>query len=259
MGKIFKDFIKKNKYFLVGILFIIFLFVVLEICLKMFDVKEYVMPSVSKILSSLWDLLGKKSFYVNLSNTLLRILVCIALSIIIGVVFGLIGGLNPYFNACITPIMVIIKSIPVLAITLIILLNFTPQETPIVIGVMMGTPIIYSSTTFGIKSIDKDLYEMAKLYKVSVFKKLFKVYIPLASPSILNGIETCGGLCIKAVISAEILCLTVDSIGRGMQIASANMYTDTPILFAYCLVAILLSLIFEIAIKIITRALLKWK
>ena len=259
MGKIFKNFLKKNRYLFVGILFLIFLFVVLEIYLKIFNVENYVFPSISEVLSTLVKLLGKKYFYVRLSNTLGRIIICLTLSIIIGVVLGLIGGLNPYFNACITPIMVIFKSIPVLAITLILLLNFSSQSTPVIIGFMMGTPIIYSSTTFGIKSIDKDLSEMLKLYKIPFYKKLFKVYVPLSSPSIFNGIETCGGLCIKAVISAEILCLTVDSIGRAMQNASANMFTDTPILFAYCLVAIILSLSFEMIIKVITKLLVKWK
>lgn len=253
-----KSIIKKNKYLLTAILFFIAVLCVWEIYVKVNKIQDYVFPALSDVLKSLIDLMKQRTFYKKIGFTCLRILKSMILSAVLGLVIGLIGGLNKFFRACLKPIIACLKSIPVMAITLVVLIIFGGEETPVVIGFIMAFPITYSQTVFGIENIDKEIIEITKTFKGSFIKKFARVYVPLSTPSFLQGLQVSGGLCIKAVISAEIISFTVNSIGMAMYVAKSNMFTDTPILFAYCFVALFLSLIFDGIIYLLKKALVRW-
>ncbi len=254
------SFWNKNKYLIISTLFVLALFLIWELVVVIFKVDYIVLPRFSLVAKEFVFLLGKGDFYSRLLGTFIRVIMALGFAIIIGVILG-IFAVNRYIRACLRPIVATIKSLPVMAITLIILLQFDKQKAPLIIGFLMAFPIMYNSTIFGIDSIDKSLIEISKVYDTSLKNKVFKVWTPLMMPSVFSGIETSGGMCIKAVISAEILCNTLYSIGQAMHIAKSNFFEakDMAILFAYCLVAILLSLILELLIKLISKPILNWK
>ncbi len=259
MKRLLTNFWRKNKYFITAVLFVILLLALWEIIVKVRGTKGYVLPAFSVVVKEFFLLFESSAFYNQLLGSLERIFRALFWSVLLGVILGVFSGINAYIKACLKPIVACVKSIPVMAITLIILLNYGKEKAPSIIGFLMGFPIVYKHVVFGVENIDKKLVEMTKVYKVNRFNRLFKLELPQVLPSLFAGIETAGGLCIKAVISAEILCYTVESLGLAMHIAKSNMFTDTPILFAYCLVAILLSLAFELIIKLIEKAVIRWK
>lgn len=255
-----KSFWDKNKYLIISALFVLALFIIWELVVVIFKVDYIILPRFSLVAKEFVFLLGKGDFYSRLLGTFVRVIMALGLAIIIGVILG-IFAVNRYIRACLRPIIATIKSVPVMAITLIILLQFDRQKAPLIIGFLMAFPIMYNSTIFGIDSIDKSLIEISKVYSTRLKDKVFKIWTPLMMPSVFSGIETSGGMCVKAVISAEILCNTLYSLGQAMHNANANFFEekDMAILFAYCLVAILLSLMLEFVIKLIAKPILKWK
>ena len=256
----FKSFFNKNKYFIVSICFVLILFVLWELVVKLFNIPFYVLPKFSNVTKAFFDLFGQRAFYQALGGTLLRILITLILAILVGVSFGFLS-VNGYIRACFRPLVASIKSVTVMAITIVIFLATDRERAPLIIGFLMAFPIMYNHTVLGVDSIDVKLIEMAKVYKVSKKDMLFKIRLPQVLPSIFTGIETSGGMCVKAVISAEILCYTVNSIGLKMHILKTNFASeqDMATLFAYCLVAVLLSLLIELVVKIVAKGVLKWK
>jgi len=254
-----KNFWDKNKYFLISVSFVLTLFALWELFAVIFKVDSFVLPKFSAVLKEFFLLFKNSAFYRQLLGTLSRVLIALSLAILVGVFLGICSA-NRYIRACLRPVVATIKSIPVMAITLIILINFDKNSAPFVIGFLMAFPIMYNATILGIDSIDKELVEISKVYSVSVKNKVFKIWIPLMLPSVFSGIETSGGMCVKAVISAEILCYTINSLGLAMHVAKSSLEPkDVAILFAYCLVAILLSLAIEFIVKLISKPLLSWK
>ena len=69
------------------------------------------------------------------------------------------------------------------------------------------------------------------------------IYIPQALPFFKSGCTAALGLCWKAGIAAEVIGMPVGSIGERLQ--QAKVYLDTPDLFAWTLVIVLISLLFE--------------
>lgn len=254
----FNAFLKRNKYTVTAVIFFIAVLGFWEIYVKAKKIEDYVFPAFSDVIRELKNLFSNKKFYLKLNGTLLRITKSLLYSVVFGGVFGLIGGLNKYFKACLKPFIALMKSIPVMAITLVVLLSFGKQDTPIVIGFLMAFPVVYSQTVYGVEHIDKDLIEVTDTMSGSFFKKLTDIYVPLTLPDFLQGLSVSGGLCIKAVISAEIISYTANSLGHAMYIAKADMFEKTPELFAYCLVALLLTLIFEFVVYLLKKLLIRW-
>ena len=202
-------------------------------------------------------LFGKKTFYVNLGNTLLRCVIGFACSFALGFVLGIIGGKKPVFNAIMKPITSFLKTTPVMAITLIILVWFRTVITPVIIGFIMVFPIVYASTADSVAAVDPKLLQMAKIYDFGNKDKLRYLYFPEIAPVIFSTLSTTFGLNVKAVISAEILAYTTHSLGISMYLAKADIFEGTPLLFAYVFVAVIIAAIFELIFTLIKRKVCK--
>ena len=109
----------------------------------------------------------------------------------------------------------------------------------------------YDDTTDGITvddghpidEIDKELLEAARVYRLSFSKKCRALFLPSLEPYFISGIKSSIGLSWKAGIAAEVLCKPALSIGTNID--DTRIYLETPELFAWTAVVIVLSLIFE--------------
>ena len=111
----------------------------------------------------------------------------------------------------------------------------------------MVMPIIYQSTYNGLDSIDKELSEVAEVFKFSAGKRLMLLTLPTLKKFLPASIITASGLAWKSVIAAEIIAYTKRSIGQGINDAKYNM--DTPTVFAWTVVIILFSILLEWVVK----------
>ena len=87
------------------------------------------------------------------------------------------------------------------------------------------------------------LLEAARAYRFSAGKTARLVYAPSALPYFAAGCSTGMGLAWKAGVAAEVLCRPAWAVGT--QIVQARDYLETPSLFAWTLVILLLSLTLE--------------
>lgn len=141
------------------------------------------------------------------------------------------------------PLMLSIKTIPVASFIILVLLWFSSSDLSVVISFMMVLPVIYTNTLQGIKSTDNELIEMSKVFNFSLIKKIKYVYLFQVYPYFKSGVLIALGLAFKSGIAAEVIGLPKNSIGE--QIYNAKIYINTVDLFAWTLVVVLLSLIFE--------------
>ena len=74
---------------------------------------------------------------------------------------------------------------------------------------------------------------------VEPLRRALRVALPQLLPAFLNGCELALGLCWKAGVAAEVIGMPKGSIGERLQ--QAKVYLDTPDLFAWTLVIVLVS------------------
>lgn len=139
--------------------------------------------------------------------------------------------------------MAVIKSTPVASFIIIALIWISSKNLSIFISFLMVVPIIYTSTLKGIEEVDKSLLEMAKVFKVNRIKKIRYIYFPEVMPFFISAATVSLGLCWKAGIAAEVIGIPTGSIGERLY--QAKIFLSTGELFAWTIVIIFISVIFE--------------
>ncbi|MCK5731675.1 MAG: ABC transporter permease subunit, partial [Tenericutes bacterium] len=179
--------------------------------------------------------------------TILRLLVGLLFASLFGFLLGIIAGFRKNFAIFLNPFVTVLRTIPVISITVILLIMFGFSLTPYIITFLMLFPLIYQSTYGAITSIDKELIDVYKLEDNNFFTGLRYCYLPLISKNIRTALLQSLGLGIKVLVMAEYLSQTKKSIGAELYLAKVNLQYDE--VFAWTLLLIILALAFELLIN----------
>ena len=138
---------------------------------------------------------------------------------------------------------VVIKSTPIASFIILTLLWIERDIIPIFIITLIVIPIVWSNISAGIRSVDRNLLDVSKVYSFSLTKKILRLYIPSIFPFFLAACKASLGMAWKAGISAEILSTPKDTIGTELYFSKTYFSTDQ--LFAWTLTVIVLSFVIE--------------
>ncbi|ENK1243377.1 ABC transporter permease subunit [Clostridium botulinum] len=210
---------------------------------SLFINNEILLPTPKKVFETLIILGAKKYFWLSVFKSIVRVVIAITISIVLGISLGIIAGTNIFIEELLEPLVVTIKATPVMSIIIIALVWFKSSNVAIFTSILMCFPIVYTNVLAGIKSVDKNLIEMANLYKVKNKYILTNIYIPSIKPYIISGILMCLGIGWKVSVASEVLSTPKYSIGLNLLNAKATLATEE--LFSWTIVVVLLSLIFE--------------
>ena len=141
------------------------------------------------------------------------------------------------------PLLGVLKSTPVASFIILALVWVKTTWLATVISFIMVLPLIYANVREGIDSADRQLLEMARVFRLSRRKTFRYCYLPAILPFFLSAVSSALGFAWKSGIAAEVLGRPARAIGS--QIYDSKIYLETPDLFAWTLVVILLSVLLE--------------
>lgn len=208
---------------------------------------ELYVPAPISVLKTLSVLICKLDFWQSVYASIARTLIGIIISILLGIVFGAICSVSKFMYDLINPLVIVIKTTPIMSFIIIALVWFSSNNVNIFICFLMCFPLIWTNVIEGIKNVDESILGMAKLYKVKRLVVFNKIYVPCVLPYFSAACISSIGLGWKASIAAEVLSNPKHSIGG--QLYNAKLYMDSSELFAWTFVVIVISIIFESLFK----------
>lgn len=217
---------------------------------------DYLIPSFTDTMASLWDCLASGGFWLAFANTLGRTFLAFAISFALAAAIAIPAVLSKAVRAFVNPVMSFLRTLPTLAIILILLIWTNPKVAPVIVTVLILFPMIYSQIIASAGGIDEGLSEMARVYNLSRRDRILKIYLPLISPNILSQTGANISLGLKVMISSEVLANTYKSLGGMMQ--TAKLYLEMPRLAALTIVAVVIGLILDAALSQLERVTFKW-
>lgn len=203
----------------------------------------YLLPSPVSTLQSLFALMGEGRFYASVGLSLARVAGGFALGAAAGTLLGLLTGFSGLARELLSPLRGLLKVTPVASFIILVLLWLGSGVAPLFAIFVMVTPLIWASVDAGVRAADKNLLEMARLFRMPRGKALLHIYVPSLLPQYLAACTTALGFAWKAGVAAEVLAHPALSIGQGLYASKLDI--ETPELFAWTLVTILLSMAFE--------------
>lgn len=208
------------------------------------------LPTPLQVLRCWAALAGTPAFWQTAVVSIGRILLGVGCAVVLGTVLAVLTSRSRLLNALIAPAMTAMQATPVASFTILVLIWVDRNYVPVLICAMMGLPIVWSSVSSGIRMTDPQLLEMAKVYRLSRFHTLRRIWVPSVMPFFRTACCSALGLGWKAGIAAEVLTVPRRSIGR--MISESKLYLLTEELFAWTLTVIVLSLLLQ---KIMLRLL----
>lgn len=195
-------------------------------------------------------------FYLSLAATVARSLVAFALAALMSALTASVAQICRPLKLFLRTLVGILRSIPTISIILLLIIWTNSTLTPILVALVVVYPTLFASITAALEGIDPALEETAKIYAVSLPKKLIKIYAPLVAPNFLENAASAISLNLKLVIAAEVLSQTVGSIGLMMQLS--QMYFETGRLLALTVAVVAVAAILEGLVRLIKRATCSW-
>lgn len=211
--------------------------------------EEILLPSPLLVFKRFLDLLVQKEFYLAILSSIGKIMIGFVISIFFGLILAFISYKSNLFYDFINPIILIFRSIPLASLIIFLLFWVKSTNLSILVSFIMAMPIIYTNSYVGLKSIDKKLIQMADIYKIKEIDRLRSIYLVKTKAFIKSSIISTSGLVLKAGIAAEVIGLPDNSIGKSLY--NSKIYLDMPSLLAWTLAILILSFIFESALKLI--------
>lgn len=235
--------IKSSIVSLISILLLLFIWKAAALGVN----SEIILPSPEATFKDLLNIVKSRDFFSTVFATIFRVALAFAFSCIIGIIYGIITGFSRLLNSLFKPILIVIMSAPIISFILLALIWFKADNVPIFAAFLITFPIIAINVREGIKNVDPKLIEMAKVYRVKQRRILTDIYFPSIASYLVAAISTAVGIGWKVVVTAEVLSQPQYAIGTRLQ--NSKIYLETSSVFAWTVVAVVLSFIFERIIR----------
>ncbi len=216
-----------------------------------------IIAAPSAILATAWQLTVTGVLIPDLLVSLARVLVGLAIGISAGVAFALVAGLSRRGEDAIDPPMQMLRAVPLLGLTPLLILWFGISELPKITLVALASFFpVYITLFAGIRSVDPKLIEAARVFGLDWWGIVRTVILPGSFPAALVGIRQALGIAWLSLVVAEQI--NADQ-GIGHMIMDARDFLRTDIIVVGLLVYALLGLATDAIVRVIETRALRWR
>lgn len=205
--------------------------------------KMLLLASPISALLRLLQLAGTVGFWQAVAASAARILGGFLLSCLLAVVCGALSVRFRRVGELLAPLVAVVKAVPVVSFIILALIFFDARNLSVFIAGLMVFPPVYLNVRSGIAGADRQLLEIARVFRVPWHRTVWNVYIPAVLPHFRSAAALGLGLCWKSGVAAEVIGLPAGTIGERLY--TAKIYFETPDLFAWTAVIVAVSVGFE--------------
>lgn len=200
---------------------------------------EMFLASPLQVLQRLGVIWRTPGFSGTLLFSALRVMGGFLCAFILGTALGILAGRAPWLETLLWPYVVTIKTVPVASFIILCLVWFSFTKLTILISFLIAFPVIYTNVLQGMKSMDPEMLEMARVYRVPWRRQLYYLYLPGLMPFLTSASGVSVGMAWKAGVAAEVIGIVNGSIGEKLY--ESKIYFENADLLSWTIMIILLS------------------
>ncbi len=155
----------------------------------------------------------------SLSMTTLAIVATsVVLCVIFGLPLGLLAGKSDRFEMAIRPVLDTMQTIPAFVYLVpVVMLIGIGNVSGVIVTIVFALPPIIRLTSLGIRQVNASVVEAARAFGASPRQILLKVELPLATPSIMAGLNQTIMMALSVVVIASLIAVK----GLGNEVLRA--------------------------------------
>ena len=251
--------IKKNRIiiwtFRTGILFLIIFFWELFARLEIID--SFITSSPSRIIKTLQSLLESGELFKHISVTLFETVAGFLIATILGSLIALILWWSETVRKILDPYIVVLNSLPKIALGPIIIIWFGAGTNSIIfMAVLISIIITILTMLSGFLSTDSSKILLLKSMGAKKNQILTKLVIPQSIPTFINMLKINVGMAWIGSIMGEYL---VSRAGLGYLIIYGGQVFKLDLVMASTVILCLLAAVMYFIVAMIEKFAIKWK
>jgi NitT/TauT family transport system permease protein len=216
----------------------------LELAIRGFGIKTYVLPKPSLVGSVLFHHFNV--FWPAVKVTLKELISGFAIGAAIGLFLAALITQFPFVEKIITPYILLLVTTPIIALVPLLMLRYGYGSTPRIIACALATgPMVMINSATGFRRTDLAKIALARSYGASTFQLFTKIRFPLALPMIIVGLMVGSIFGMLTTVGAEIVGGT-GGLGSQLSTYSALIKMDYfwAVIVILALMGVLLYVIF---------------
>jgi sulfonate transport system permease protein len=217
---------------------------------------DQIMPAPLAVAEAFWDIARSGELWRDIRISAWRAFAGFAIGGGLGFGFGMINGLSALSEKLTDSTLQMVRNIPHLALIPLVILWFGIGEEAKLFLVALGVFFpIYVNTLHGVRSVDRQLLEMARAYGMSRQAIFWRVVFPGALPSIFVGLRYGLGIMWLTLIVAETISA---SSGIGFLAMNAREFMMTDVVVVSILLYAALGKLADTVARLLERTCLSW-
>ena len=213
------------------------------------------LPTVGDILAEFGEHLGCEE-YIDVAQSLIRILTGFGLAAVVGVVAGIALGRAPLVAAVFGPLTELVRPIPAIALVPVAILLFPSDESGIVFITFTASlfPVLVS-TRHAVRALPTIWEDALRTLGASRADVLLRVVFPGILPGVFSGLSVGIGVGWICLISAEMIS---GRLGIGYRTWQAYTIVDYPAVFVGMITIGVLGFGTSALVELLGRRLTRW-
>ena len=215
-------------------------------------------PSPLQVAGCLWGLFRTAGYWSALALSTGRILGGFLAAEAAAAGLAALSARFPPIRELLSPAVAAIKAVPVASFIILVYLWLPGRWLPGFISALMVFPPVYLNLLEGLGRRDRQLAEMARVFRVPWGRRFRHLDLPQLLPYLRSAMSLGLGLCWKAGVAAEVIGVVGGSIGERLY--EAKVYFQMTDLLAWTVVIVVCSVGFEkLVLWLLRRGFAAWE
>ncbi|TCU14735.1 ABC transporter permease [Rhizobium sullae] len=226
-----------------------------QLATDVFAIPSYILPSPTRILGG-FEQIDLARWTDHVWATLRIALIGYVLSIAISLPIAIALVRSKLLSRAFYPILVVIQSVPVVAIAPIMIVVLGSEDAPRIVITCLITffPLVVSTAT-GLMATPEELIELSKSLRAPAWREITQIRIPYAVPYIFSALKISITL---AVIGAVVAEFVAAEKGIGYFIQFSTSFFKLPEAWAGLVILVIMSLVLFQVVAIVQRVFFPW-
>ena len=190
-------------------------------------------------LRALAGMAADGTFWGSLLSSLVRIVCGFLIGSAAGIGLAFLSQHWTLLGDILSPAVRAMKAVPVASFVILLLIWGGSSSLAFWICFLVVFPILYLNTQQGLLALDRQLVEMADVFRIPMKSRIRYIILPGIWPFLRASFEVALGMSWKSGVAAEVIGQPLSSIGNGLY--RAKIYLATDEVAAWTIVIILLS------------------
>jgi len=176
---------------------------------------------------------------------------------VIGVVLGIWLGVSPFTSRLLNPYLNALNALPKVALAPLFVLWFgLGIESKIALAAVLVLFLVFLNTYAGVREVDQDLIDGARLMKATRVQVIAKVIVPSAMSWVFAGLKISVPYALIGAVLGEMIAA---NRGLGYLVQFSGSQFDTAGVFAVLIVIALLAVALNFLVEIVQHRMQQWR